>query len=242
MPAQMLFKIEIQDDAAMNVPNPKISYLASNVQFLMEQRGLKNAQELADASGVSYTTCYRALNEPNYHGGARTIDQLATYFGVTTDALRWRDLRNDPLHKREMVHIRVLDGFELPKGPLYERYQWLDDPIALPKSWFAFHVGIDPDRARCAFKRTKSNTGELDIGSIAFIDLDATDVDAWGPGLYAFTYHNTSDIKRITVPRAGALRISGSKESEDTIELEGKELEGFVIHGRVITKITPASA
>ena len=231
MAVTVLFKPETPDDCGMK------NYLRTNAWHLMKQRGLETAQELSDAAGLSYTTSYRVLNIDNYSAGAKALDKLSSYFAVSTDDLRWRDLQQDVRHKRDTVLIKMLDGFQLPPGPLYDRYQWLDDPVALPRSWFLFNVGIDPDKARFAIKRTESNKGEIDIGNIAIIDLDATNVEVWGTGLYAYTYHNINDIKRISLPRTGVVRISGSKESEDVTELEGKELEGLVIHGRVVTKI-----
>lgn len=227
---RILFMPDKRDHAGMN-------YLKKNVTYLMGARNLANAQALAEAAGPSYSTIYRILNDEDYSPGSKTLDQLAAFFAVPLDDLRRRDITDDPRFKRELVHIHLLDGFEIPRGPLYDRYHSFDDPIVLPRSWFQFNVGTNPDKTRFAVKRNESNRGELDIGNIAIVDLEATSVEEWGPGLYAYSYFGVSDIKRISIPRPNAVRISGSKEFLDSVELEGKELEGLVIHGKVVSKL-----
>jgi len=231
---RILFTPDKSDYSGMN-------FLRRNLTYLMGAKNLATPQALAEAAGPSYSTIYRILNDDDYTPGSKTLDQLSAYFSVPGEDLRRKDITNDARLKRDVVHVRMLDGFELPSGPLFDHYHWLDDPIAFPRSWFLFNVGIEPEFARFAVKRNQSNRAELSEGSIAIIDTRATDVEAWGVGLYAYTYHNVRDIKKLTwLPAQNVLRISGSEESKDLTELQGKELEKFVIHGKVLTKITPS--
>lgn len=214
-----------------------------NLKFIV---GDLSANAFAAQTGMSQSTISRGLRNEDWNPDRDTAQRIADAAKVTLDEFLFSDLAarasSDPEAtvrplKGGVVHIRKLDGFSLPSGGLLERHDAFDH-LEVKEPWFRFHVGMDPKNVRFAVQRDDSMTGEIEIGDVVLFDTAATDVVAEGEGIYAFTYFGVNHIKHIQIPRKGVILFSGTKRSQNSILVEGKELEGLKMLGRAVTAFT----
>lgn len=67
------------------------SYLAKNLEFLMNKQGL-NANSLQDKSGITQSTTSRILNGSTKNPRDNVLQQYVDFFGVSVSDLRYKDL------------------------------------------------------------------------------------------------------------------------------------------------------
>lgn len=216
--------------------------LQKNIRYLM---GDMSVNALAKISGVKQPTLSRGLKSESWSPDLETLDKVAKALRVSPDDLRFTDIEGAresgrlasarPLES-DRVHIALLNGFELPKGGLLDRLSPFDH-LDVSEAWFRFNIAGDPGDVRFAIQRDDSLLGEINAGDIVFINTAATDLEREGEGIYAFTLFGLNQIKHVQVPRQGALMITGTRRSTNAVLLEGKELQGLKVHGRVVAKL-----
>lgn len=67
------------------------SYLAKNLEFLLNKQGL-NANSLQDKSGITQSTTSRILNGSTKNPRDNVLKQYVDFFGVSVSDLRYKDL------------------------------------------------------------------------------------------------------------------------------------------------------
>ena len=225
-----------RQDNAMN-------HLQKNLKFFM---GDLSATAFAPRAGVSQPTISRILRDGNWSPESETIEKLASALKVSVSDLLNTDLtpgRHEsstfqPL-KSGLVHIRQLDGFELPSGGLLGRHDAFDH-LDVKEEWFRFHVATDPKHTAFAWMRDDSMTGEIELGDAVIFNTRAIDFEEAGDGIYAFTYFGINRINHVQVLRKGAYLFTGTKRTLNSIMAEGKELEGLKVHGKAVTALKVA--
>jgi len=214
-----------------------------NLNFLI---GSLSANQLAELAGTDQTTISRGLKNPRWSPGQRIATGISNALRVTTYDFLYVDLEArakmaggeaiKPL-QGGLVHIRQLEGFEIPPNTPLSRHDAFDSALVVKEEWFQFNVGIDAKDARYAVQRDDSLKGEIDLGSVVIFDTSANNVEELGEGIYAFTYFGINHIKLIQIPRRGTLLFAGTKRSLNAIMAEGKELEGLQVHGRAMLSL-----
>lgn len=211
-----------------------------NLKFLI---GDMSANALAKQAGTNQTTISRGLRKVDWDPDRVIAEKVAKVFRITPHEFLYVDLEERaksaagesirPL-KGGLVHIRQLDGFQIPSGTPLSRHDVFDDVLVVKDEWFQFNVGIDPKDARYAIQRDDSLRGDINLGAVVIFDTSANDVHELGEGIYAFTYFGINHIKLIQIPRRGTLLFAGTNRNLNAIMVEGKELEGLKVHGRAM--------
>lgn len=220
----------------------RMNTLQKNIRHLM---GDLSINALAQKSGVTQPTLSRGLKAETWSPDLETVDKLAKVFRVTPDELRFVDFEATQAdgnasaprqQKSDVVHIPMLDGFELPKGGLLDRHSPFEHPIEVSEAWFRFNIAGEPKDVRYAVQRDDSLHGEVNMGDILFINTAATDLAIEGEGVYAFTLYRLNQIKHVQLQGDGSYLITGTRKSTSSILLQGNEVEGLTIRGRVVAR------
>ncbi|UZA02065.1 LexA family transcriptional regulator [Moraxella bovis] len=87
------------------------SYLAKNLEFLMNKQGL-NANSLQDKSGITQSTTSRILNGSTKNPRDNVLQQYVDFFGVSVSDLRYKDLAGQGnMTAKPVFDPTKLDGY-----------------------------------------------------------------------------------------------------------------------------------
>lgn len=227
----------------------RMNFLHTNLKFLIDRvRITENA--LATETGVDQSQINRMIKEKIREPRDSTIRPIADRFSVSIHDLKYVDLRSkmdtgseapdsgqvdDRLAGTDMCRIFAATEFPIsPAGRLSPLATSRSMPVS--RLWLASCVDAAPSDVRFAFAHDDSMQGEIEKGDVAFIDTTVKTVES--EGIFAFTYFGVPHIKRGQVVGKDSLRFTGTRPYTNSIPVEGNELEGLVIIGKIFASLS----
>lgn len=231
---------DLHDHAGMN-------YLKTNLKFLIDRASVSE-NALALETGIDQSQLNRMINGKTKEPRDSTVQPIADRFSVTVHELKYIDLRSitdtglqlDSASDEGRVAsgdtCRVHAAMEFPT-PLSGRLSPMATSRVMNVSrlWLASCVDAPPSSVRFAFAHDDSMQGEIEKGDVVFIDTTMQTVGA--EGIYAFTYFGVPHIKRGQVVGKDSLSFTGTRPYTNSLPVEGGELEGLVIIGKVFASL-----
>lgn len=229
--------------------HPRMNYLHTNLKFLIDRVPMtENA--LANETGIDQSQINRMIKGKIKEPRDSTVRPIADRFSVSIHDLKYVDLRSmidtgsevpgtvqadDRLAGADICRVFAATEFPLSHAG---RLSPLATSRSLPVSrlWLAACVDAAPSDVRFAVAHDDSMQGEIEKGDLAFIDTTVRSVNA--EGIYAFTYFGVPHIKRGQVVGKDSLRFTGTRPYTNSIPVEGDELEGLVIIGKIFASLS----
>lgn len=218
-----------------------MNYLQSNLKFLIDRESMtENA--LANETGMDQSQINRIIAGKNKEPRDRTIQPLADRFHLSVRELKYVDLSVDSLEaKPESARaehaVRIYAAAEIPSAGAAKLNPLADVGYQdVSAAWLASATDAAPSVVRIAYQHDDSMQGEIEKGDLVFIDTSVKKVLA--EGIYAFTYFGMPHIKRGLIVGKDSLRFTGTR-SFNSIPVEGEELDGLEIIGKVFATLSP---
>jgi transcriptional regulator with XRE-family HTH domain len=220
------------DHAGMN-------FLQSNLKFLLAREELtENA--LANQVGMDQSQINRMIAGKNREPRDKTLKPLALRFQLSVDQLKYVDLsaggdESIGIAPGAELAVRIYATTEIA-GTGAARLNPLADTgsLLISAAWLALSTDQDPAAIQFAYQPDDSMHGEIEKGDVVFIDTTVKKVVA--EGIYAFMYFGIPHIKRGLVVGKDSLRFTGTR-SHNSIPVEGEELDGLEIIGKVFATL-----
>lgn len=242
-----------------------MNIFSRNVRFL---KGSESEQKLAAHVGTTQATIHRITNAENYQAKADLLARFAKATRLTQEQLLTWDLEwiaaqnaglkvvgyevvglpaHEPMmlghertgrSERDVVRIRLLEGFELSGDGLNSYYLPFEDTFEVSRAWFDFNVAIPPERAAFLMWPNDLLEDEVERGAICFLDTGVNEITSHlEKGIYAFKYGDTYDMKKGQLLLTGGYLFSSIKDKEDRIQISGeREKDALRILGQVVGK------
>ncbi|WP_074546921.1 LexA family transcriptional regulator [Dyella sp. AtDHG13] len=224
-----------------------MSYLQSNLRnFIAARKTSQNAVALE--AGISQST----LNRIMAPGGTRfarddTVEALAVCLHVSSHDLKYVDLfaeggevlpsSADTDSQATGPGVRILAATEFPRGSASRLSPiGMAQNVMVSRAWLSLQTDAPAKNVRYAFAIDDSMQGEIEKGDTVFIDTSVQTVET--EGVYAFTYFNVPHIKHGQVLGENSLRFTGTRPSLNSIPVEGDQLKGLVIIGKVFASLS----
>ena len=216
-------------------------FLRTNLEFLMATAKIKSARELSKLLGhrVSQVTISRILRGEVHKTSLETIDELATFFHVSADDFRMRDLsstmdesaRGRIADHASQVLIRAIPEMLPPDARNNADWPFLTLPVS--EAWY--EANLDFPRESCALTIQPDWTlrGLIDQGDVDLVDTSDTIPRVGDPAIYAFTYLTVRHVKYISAESDGSFEFYGSQKQLNLVYVSPENAEKLRIYGRV---------
>ncbi|MDR3444715.1 LexA family transcriptional regulator [Dyella sp.] len=217
-----------------------MNYLVSNLKFLIDRESMtENA--LANETGMDQSQINRIIAGKNKDPRDRTIQPLAERFNLSVRELKYVDLTTDPNAKAEGQQpgntVRIFVAPEIPSAGAAKLHPLADVGYQdVSAAWLASVTDAPAAAVKIAYQPDDSMQGEIEKGDLVLIDTSVRKVLA--EGIYALTYFGIPHIKRGLVVGKDSLRFTGTR-SFNSIPVEGAELDGLEIIGKVFATLSP---
>ncbi|MCC3307500.1 S24 family peptidase [Psychrobacter sanguinis] len=146
-----------------------MSYLVSNLEFLLKKHGI-NAYQLQDKSGIPQSTTFRIINGDTQSPSSKTVKKYAEYFGIEEAELRFKDLtriQGDNFRVLPMDNVRRVPVLNYVQAGEFCHY--FDDAIA---DTFEIIIGDYPPHVHWVIIEGLSMTPDFNPGDLILVDPD----------------------------------------------------------------------